>query len=369
MTALALQEIIPAPATLAALKRRVMANAAKRPGVYEFLDATGAVVYVGKAKNLRQRLLSYFAAPSRSKSSLLIRSAAGIRWRHVPSEFAALLEELRLIQSLLPRYNVHGSASPASLAFIKLAGGSVPRLAVTAQARDPGALYFGPFRGRAQTLGAVHVLADLLGLRDCADRTPMRFGDQASLFEAPLAALCIRHELKTCLGPCAAKVGADRYGRAVRAAQDFLEGRSAHPLDRVLDAMHEAAAAQQFERAAHWRGKLDELTRLFAAVSRLRAAVEALSFVYTVADQGGQRDDRVYLVRRGTVRAVAAVPSTPIEREAFAALVRRHTQDPEPAPVARTGHEMGQLMLVMSWFRAHPEEYERTSPFATWAAA
>jgi len=367
---LALQEIVPAPATLAALKQRVKANAAKKPGVYEFLGSSGEVVYVGKARNVRQRLLSYFSAPyPESKSAQLIRCATGIRWRYLPSEFAALLEELRLIQTLRPRYNVRGvPTGRAALMFVRLSGPPVPRLILTDKLKDPGALYYGPFRGRGHTLEALRVLSDLLGLRDCSDRTAMHLGDQTSLFDTALAPQCIRHELGTCLGPCAARVGADRYGESAGAAQAFREGAAAHPLDIVLERMGEASEQQAFERAAHWRGKFDVLTRFFGAIAQVRAAVDGFSFVYTVPDESGGRDERAYVIRRGTIRAVAPKPRTPIEREAFAAVVRQHTQDPEPAPVARTGTEMSALLLVMSWFRQHPDAYEHTSPYRRWLA-
>lgn len=365
--ALALHESQPGPRTLAALHRRVKASAAKRPGIYELLDPTGAVIYVGKSRDLRQRLLSYFTAPwPESKSARLIRCAADLRWRYLPSEFAALLEELRRIQEVKPLYNVHGNRYRASLAFVKVTAGKAPRLVVTESAREVTARYYGPFRGRAQALRGVRTLADLLGLRDCADRIPMVFEDQQSLFDQPLSPLCIRHELGTCLAPCAARVTASRYGVAVRAAAEFLEGRATHPLGVVLDRMQHAAAARQFERAAAWRGRLDELVWLFGAVARLRAAVEALSFVYSVRDESGEGDDRVYLIRRGTIRATAPLPRSPLEREAFARVVRDCTADPEPAPAARTGREMSQLLLLMHWFRTHPEAYEDTSPYERW---
>jgi excinuclease ABC subunit C len=367
VSALALQVQPTGPAVLAALHRRVQATAPKVPGVYELLDPAGTVVYVGKAKNLRARLLSYFTAPwPESKSARLIRCASALRWRVLPSEFAALLEELRLIQELRPAYNVRGTRYRATLAFIKVTGGRAPRLAVTESARDTGALYYGPFRGRGPTLAAVRTMADLLGLRDCADRVPMVFADQPSLFDAPLQPACIRHEIGSCLGPCAARVSADRYAAAARAALDFLEGRNAHPLDKALDVMTDAAEAQAFERAAIWRTKFEELTWLFASVARLRAAVDALSFVYEVDDGAGNGDDRVYLIRHGVVKAEAARPRTPIERESFAVTVAQATHNAGTAPAARGGREMAQLLLVMSWFRNHPDEYERTSPFARW---
>ena len=345
------------------------ATCPKLPGVYEFVDPMGTVVYVGKAKNLRTRLLSYFTAPwPESKSAQLIRCAEQVRWRAMPSEFAALLEELRLIQALRPTHNVVGARYRASLAFIKVTGGAALKLVVTESTREAGALYYGPFRGRGPAARAVRTLADLLGLRDCADRVKMVFADQPSLFDAPLAPGCIRHELGTCLGPCAARVSADRYAVSVQTAADFLEGRTARPLDRILDVMADASEQQQYERAALWRERFEELTWLFTSVARLRAAIDGLSFVYEVPDESGNGDDRVYLVRHGVVAAEAAHPRTPLERAAFAATVRSRTVE-TVAPAARSGREMGQLLLVMSWFRQHPDEFERTSPFAEWAAA
>jgi len=369
MSALALHDLQTGPADLADLKRRVLSGAARRPGVYEMLDAAGGVVYVGKAKDVRTRLLSYFSAPwPESRSARLIRCAADLRWRYVPSEFAALLEEQRLIQTLRPGYNVVGNRYRANLAFIKITRGPVPRLVVSETARDPGALYYGPFRGRGPTTDAVRTLSDLLGLRDCADRQTMHLADQPSLFEAALAPACIRFELGTCLGPCAARCSARRYDEAVQAARGFLEGLSARPIDRILDVMSDAASAQAFERAAIWRDRLDQLTWLFGALARLRAAIEGLSFVYRVPGTEGPKEDRLYCIHHGVVRAEAAPPRTPIEQAALQETIRRLTPDEGPAPAARSGNEMSQLLLVMSWFRRNPEEYEHTTPLPRWLA-
>jgi excinuclease ABC subunit C len=364
---LTLDHATQAPATLDALRAHVREHAERRPGVYEFLDEGGAVFYVGKAKSLRERLLSYFtAAWPDAKGARLVRSAAAIRWRYLPSEFAALLEELRLIKRLRPFRNVHGNRTARRTVFIKLTGGVAPKLRVTAKTADPDARYYGPFRGSGRAAAALRVVNDVLGLRDCAQDRPMVLGDQADFFDAPLAAGCIRHELGTCLAPCAARCSADRYGAAVRAAVDFLEGRSAAPIARVLDVMANAAERAEFERAAAWREKLEAVEWLFGAVARLASALDALSFVYVVKDASGGKDDRVYLVRRGLVLAEAPLPRTPIEREAFAAAVRRHSDVPAPALVPHSASEMDQLTLVTSWFRQHPEAFEATSPYAGW---
>ncbi|HTT66455.1 MAG TPA: UvrB/UvrC motif-containing protein [Gemmatimonadales bacterium] len=375
MPALAL---LAAPATVAldALRERVKASARRRPGVYQFLDADGGVFYVGKAKDLRARLLSYFSAPwPDSKAAHLVRAAADITWRYQPSEFAALLEELRLIARLRPFSNVRGNRTRRRMVFVKLTGGVAPKLKVTEHTTDRAARYYGPFQSHWRTADAVRVLADLLRLRDCAQDRPLRYAGQEDLFgAAEIPAACLRHELGTCLGPCAAKCTAEAYGGAVAHAAAFLESRAVAPLDRVVDAMAEASDARDFERAAGWREKLEALESLFAAVSRLRAATEALTFVYGVRDRtpaarGGGHDDRVYLVHRGLVRALAPWPRTPIERSAFAGAVERWAGQDAGGPAARTAPEMDELLLVMSWFRQHPEEFESTTPLAAWLAA
>jgi len=374
MSALAFA-VTPAADAFEALRSRVRAEVRHRPGVYQFIDPAGGVFYVGKAKDLRARLLGYFTAPwPDSKAAQLIRAAADLTWRYLPSEFAALLEEQHLITRLRPFSNVRGNRTRRRILFIKVTGGSAPKLKVTEHTADRAARYYGPFQGSARTADAVRVISDLLQLRDCAQERAMRFADQADLFDADEPAACIRHELGTCLGPCAAKCSGDAYREALQRAVDFLEGRSASPLDIVLDAMAGASAAREYERASLWRDKLDALESLFAAVSRLRAATESLSFVYgvrdrTAASQGGGHDDRVYVVHRGLVRAAAAWPRTPIERDAFAATVGRYAGAPRGTVAARSASEMDQLLLVMSWFRQHPDEFDLTTPFAEWLPA
>jgi excinuclease ABC subunit C len=347
---LALGRATRTPATLDALRVHVRANAERRPGVYELLDEGGSIFYVGKAKNLRARLLSYFTAP----------------W---PDSKSALLEELRLIKRLRPYRNVHGNRTARQTVFVKLTAGPAPKLRLTTRTADPEARYYGPFRGSGRAAAALRVVDDVLGLRDCARDRPMVFGDQAEFFAAPLAPGCLRHDLGTCLGPCAARCSADRYDQSVRLAVDFLEGRTAEPIGKVLEVMSDAAEQADFERAAVWREKLEAVEWLFGAVARLATALDALSFVYVVRDATGGGDDRVYLIRRGLVLAEAPLPRTPIERLAFAASVERHADAPAPALVARSATEMDQILLVTSWFRLHPEAFEATTPYTRWLTA
>jgi excinuclease UvrABC nuclease subunit len=153
------------------------------------------------------------------------------------------------------------------------------------------------------------------------------------------------------------------YARRVAIAIDFLEARSIAPLDRVIREMTAASEHNEFESAVLWRNKLDQLEWLLATTVKARAAIEALSFVYD--DPGVYGDDRVYVIRRATVRAAAPTPRTPIEREAFKALVSEHVAlETMAGPLPPTA--IDETVLLTSWFRRHPQALRRTVPLADW---
>ena len=128
--------------------------------------------------------------------------------------------------------------------------------------------------------------------------------------------------------------------------------------------MQLASEAREFERATRWRTRFEDLEWLLAATTRARAAVEALTFVYH--DPGTLGDDRAYIVRHGVVRACYPFPTTPIEREAFSAVVREESAAPAPALGPLPSHLLDEILLVMSWFRRHPGAFRRTTTLESW---
>jgi excinuclease ABC subunit C len=346
---------------LAAMRADVRACCEDRPGVYRMTSPDGEIVYVGKSKRLRTRLLSYFrCAYPEEKGARIVREAARIDWEYTPSEFAALLLELRLIKRFRPRLNVAMKRDARHFSFIKVTRGPAPKLLVVRGAGDDGApFYYGPFFGAQRVGEAVRELNDVLGLRDCSNDRRMVFGDQQELFQiAPRTPGCIRYEIKRCLGPCVAGCTADEYQERVALARAFLDGTDDGPLDHLRRQMLASSEALEFERAATLRDKLQRLEGLREQFIRFRFAVETLSFVYTVPGHDG--DDRVYLIRRGRVRHECAAPRTPRER---AALRRRREEvfgTVERDSAAIPTHEIDELLLLSSWFRRFPEELERT---------
>lgn len=339
------------------MRDHVRASAADRPGIYRMIAGDGEVVYVGKSKRVRTRLLSYFRASfPAEKGARIVREAASIEWEYVPSEFAALLAEMRAIKRDRPRLNVAMKRDARHFAFIKLTGGAAPKLlAVRGPSGDDSAIYYGPFHGARQLQDSLRELSDVLGLRDCRLTQRMVYADQAELFGTPARTPgCIRLEIGRCLGPCAGVCTAAAYAERVRMARAYLDGQSDGPMEALRADMEASAERLEFERAASLRDKLGRLEALREQFARLRFAIESLSFVYRVA--GADGDDRVYLIRRGRVRGERPAPRTRTERRALKALETEVFGAADPVGARVPTHEIDELMLLSSWFRTHPEQ-------------
>jgi excinuclease ABC subunit C len=340
------------------LRERVR-EAQNRPGTYRMLAGDGEIVYVGKSKQVRSRLLSYLRAGEGEKAHRILRDTRALAWDYEPSEFAALLRELELIKRHRPRFNVQHKRD-GRYSFLKLSPGAAPKLFVVGAVADDDASYFGPFRGGRRIVEAVRELNDLLGLRDCALGTPMHFADQPDLFDFEAAPRCHRAELKLCAAPCAGLCSQAEYRRRVALARAFLDGDADEPLRWLGERMDAAAARWEFEYAASLRDRLRRLEMLREEFARLREALDNLSFLYHVP--GHEGEDRVYLVRRGTIRAVVPSPRGAAERRRLARLAAEHFGRPEPGGTLVPRHQVDEILLVARWFRANPAEMERTVP-------
>jgi excinuclease ABC subunit C len=351
---------------LANMREHVREHAADKPGVYQMIASDGEVVYVGKSKRLRTRLLSYFrCAFPEDKGARIVRDAERIEWEYVPSEFAALLAELRLIKRFRPRFNVAMKRDARNYCFIKITKGPAPRLVVVrGPGQDDSSIYYGPFMGAMGVGESVRELNDVLGLRDCSADQRMNFADQPELFEFfPRTPGCIRFEVKKCLGPCVGGCTVQQYDERLGLARAFLDGTDDGPIEHLRREMEAASERLEYERAGTLRDKLRRLEALRGQFARLRFAVETLSFVYNVPGDDGA--DRVYLIRRGRVRAESPSPRTPSDATALFHLIEDVFSPAEPLRGQIPTHEIDELLLLSSWFRRFPSELERTSAAGT----
>ena len=314
------------------------------------------VLYVGKSVRVRTRLLSYFRADRGEKAADIIANTHRIDWEYAPSEFAALLLEMRSIQQWRPPFNVEHKRERV-FCFVKLTREEAPRLLVVREVLDDGAIYFGPFRGPQRVSDVVREIRDLLELRDCAAGTRMRFADQLDLFGADPQPLCMRADVRKCLAPCAGRCTKAEYSAQVELARRFLDGDADIPLTILRQRMDTAADRLQFEYAAELRDRMHRLEDARAELVALRGFIESLSFVYEVP--GHAADDRVYIIRRGSIREEHSTPRDDEEREELTNRARRLLQRRETyARVAPT--QAAEILLLARWFRLRPHELERT---------
>ena len=170
--------------------------------------------------------MSYFrCAYPEEKGARILRSAESIEWDYTPSEFAALLQELRMIKRFRPRYNVAMKRDGRNYSFIKLTKGVAPKLLVVRGPTGEDAdIYYGPFVGAQRVGEALRELNDALMLRDCRTDLKMFYSDQTELFQLSRTPGCIRHEIAKCLGPCVGGCSAAQYDERVGLARAFLAG-------------------------------------------------------------------------------------------------------------------------------------------------
>ncbi len=339
------------------LRRQVRQHCPRHPGVYGMVDTHGELLYVGKAKSLRGRVLSYFRARSREpKAGRIMARTVSLLWEPCPSEFAALHRELEVIHRWRPRFNVHGQPHRRRRTYVCL--GREPAPSAFLAVRPPARVLaqFGPVPTGERARQAVRRLNDWFQLRDCSQSQEMIFAEQAELFPMARAAGCLRFELGTCLGPCVAACSRPPYRERVEAAAAFLAGTEQTPLDILQREMDAASAALAFERAAALRDKREALSWLSEQLQRLQRGRADNSFVYPVAGVDGR--EFWYLIHGGrTVAVVLPPPEQNTSRKAGAVLdaVFRTPGEAGPLPA----HEMDGLFLITSWFRRHPEERQR----------
>jgi excinuclease ABC subunit C len=338
-----------------ALRSRVRLDCPRRPGVYGMLDGRGELIYVGKAKCLRARLLSYFRPRSREpKAGAIISHSRHVVWEVLPSEFSALLRELELIRRWQPRFNVQGQPRRRRPMWLCLGRRPAPHAFVAPRIPSTATTAHGPLPGGPRVRAVARRINDWFGLRDCPHPQEMTFADQQDLFPLALVPGCIRHELGSCLAPCAAGCTHADYLSRVRQARAFLDGRDLSPLERLESDMQTASSALQFERAAVLRDRLEDLRWLHLHLARLRWAREQ-SFVYPL--QGYDGRDWWYLIRRGQVRLILPAPDS---GDGATAGVLESVYEGKPGPRQGGAVERVEAMaLVAAWFRKHPGERQR----------
>ncbi|MBI5399977.1 excinuclease ABC subunit UvrC [Candidatus Saganbacteria bacterium] len=230
-----------------------------KPGVYLFKDKNGVVLYVGKAKSLRKRVASYFSRPQEIKTSILLSKLRDIDYILAASEMDALLLEDELVKKYKPRYNI-ALRDDKSYPFLKLTVNEKwPRLFLARRKDKDGALYFGRFRG-GMVREVVSLVKKLFPIRWCKE-SPLKTREQP----------CLYYRIGSCTAPCVGKISRADYLALIGAIIELLEGKFSAAASQLEAAMRQAAAGQDFERAAYLRNRLKSLTDLIEGKNLARA--------------------------------------------------------------------------------------------------
>ena len=228
----------------------VLAHLTHRPGVYRMLDAAGTVIYVGKARDLKRRVTSYFQG-SRAhdgKTIALVRSIAGLEVTVTRTEVEALMLEYNLIKEHRPRFNVMLRDDKSYPYILLETSHRFPRLSFYRGPRTSKGRLFGPYPNAGSVRESLNQLHKLFQLRQCED----------SYFENR-SRPCMQHQIERCTAPCVGLISEEDYARDLEHAVLFLEGQSDVITARLAERMEQASGALQFERAAQYR---DQLARL-----------------------------------------------------------------------------------------------------------
>ncbi len=216
-------------------------------GVYIMKGADGTPVYIGKAKNLRARVKSYFQGGSdRGQIPYLVREVDSIDYVVTEGESEALFIENSLIKRHKPKYNIRLKDDKTFSSLRLSVGEKFPRLSRTRRIRDDGALYFGPFASGKFLKSTVSLVHRLFPLRDCT----------RSKFERHRTRPCLNYFMKLCSGPCAGRISEEDYGELVSQAESFLRGERKKLVRMIREMMERASEEGRYENAAYYRDQL-----------------------------------------------------------------------------------------------------------------
>ncbi|MEO2170833.1 MAG: excinuclease ABC subunit UvrC [Acidimicrobiales bacterium] len=264
------------------------------PGSYQFRDAEGRVLYVGKAKSLRNRLGSYFGRRETmaNRTAQMLDEATTVEWIQVANELEALMLEFNLIQEHRPRFNVDLKDDKSYPFLAVTVGDEWPRPMVTRGKRRRGVKYFGPY-GHA---GAIRETLDLL-LRTFPARTCT---DSKFATHQRMGKPCLLFHIEKCSGPCVGEVTREDYDGIVKALLRFLDGDTDEVVDRLKREMAEASADLEFEAAARLRDRLASVQKVLEKQTMVAARDEDLDVIGLAGDDL-EAAAQVFYVRRGRV--------------------------------------------------------------------
>ena len=300
------------------------------PGSYQFKDARGRVIYVGKAKSLRSRVMSYFGTGLMERTRQMVATADTVEWIGVRNEVEALFLEFNLIQKHRPRFNIRYNDDKSYPYLAVTLDEEWPRAMVLRGAKRKGVRYFGPYAHAYAIRETLDLLLRTFPIRTC---TKGKF-DRYQRLGRP----CLYAHIEKCAAPCVAAVTHEEYDGLVNELIQFLDGDTAPILDRLDKHMHEASDALEFERAARLRDQIVSVSKAIERQQMVDAKEEDYDAIGMVDDEL-EASVQVFLVRKGRVVGRKALVVDKVEDltqpELIGRLLERLYGGADPADIPR----------------------------------
>ncbi|NBY12797.1 MAG: excinuclease ABC subunit UvrC [Actinobacteria bacterium] len=264
------------------------------PGSYQFKDAVGRIIYVGKAKNLRSRVTSYFVDRSTQhpRTAAMVTAAHSVEWIEVRNELEALMLEYNLIKEHRPRFNVRLRDDKSYPFLAVTTSDEWPRATVMRGRKRSGTRYFGPYAHAWAIRDTLDQLVRTFPVRTCSES---KFNQHQRLGRP-----CLLFHIEKCSGPCVGSVDRDSYSHHVQGMLRFLEGDSAEVETQLKAEMQEASSLQDYERAARVRDRLGAVQRVLERQQMVGESNESFD-VIGVADDDLEASVQHFYVRKGRV--------------------------------------------------------------------
>ncbi|WP_376986335.1 excinuclease ABC subunit UvrC [Bosea sp. R86505] len=310
-----------------------------KPGVYRMFDAAGEVLYVGKAKNLKNRVTAYARGMAHTNAvARMIAETANMEFVTTGTETEALLLESNLIKQLRPRYNVL-LRDDKSFPYILLSGDhEAPQIAKHRGSRQRKGDYFGPFASVWAVERTIDALQKAFLLRSCTD----------SFYENRTRP-CLLFQIKRCAGPCTGEIAIPDYQALASQARDFLSGRSSNVKQLLSTRMQEAAAELEFEKAARYRDRLAALSAVQAGQDINTQGVEEAD-VFAIDEQAGQFCVEIFFFRNkqnwGNRAIFPRADRSLTPDEVLASVVTQFYDDKPPPRLVLLSHELAEMDLI-----------------------
>lgn len=250
-----------------------------QPGVYQYFDKDDKILYVGKAKNLKKRVSSYFnKLHESSKTNVLVKKIVSIKHIVVPTETDALLLENNLIKTLQPRYNVL-LKDDKSYPWICIKRERFPRVFTTRRMVKDGSDYFGPYTNVKTVYTLLDLIKELYPLRTC------NFDLSVSNIKAEKFKVCLEYHIGNCSGPCEANESEVEYDQKIKAIKDILKGNFKENLKEFRDLMMQYAAEMKFEEAQKIKNKIEVLENYQAKSTIVNPKINNVDVFSIISDE------------------------------------------------------------------------------------